>query len=208
MPVIVAPYLIEARSRADAAVPAGNPQRDGAMYLVVRLWNSAPRQDSLRGGAHPPEPTGAFMTDPDPRAAFAAMTKALIADFRTNGGHVTSGPFAGRPVLLLTTTGAKSGQPRLAPLVYSRDGDRYVIVASKGGAPTHPAWYHNLVAYPVVTVEVGGETFEARARVTEGTERDRLFAERVAASPNFAEYQNRTIRVIPVVVLERLGSSR
>ena len=74
------------------------------------------------------------MTDPDPRAAFAAMTKALITDFRANGGHVTGGPFAGRPVLLLTTTGAKSGQPRLAPLVYSRDGDGYVIVASKKAA--------------------------------------------------------------------------
>ena len=146
------------------------------------------------------------MTDPDPRAAFAAMTKALIADFRANRGRVESGPFAGRPVLLLTTTGARSGQPRLAPLVISRDGDRYVIVASKGGAPTHPAWYHNLLADPVATVEVGGETFEAQARVTEGTERDRLFAERVAASPNFAEYQHRTTRVIPVVVLERTGS--
>src|SRR5450759_6018598 len=145
------------------------------------------------------------MTDPDPRAAFAAMTAALITDFRTNGGQVTIGPFAGRPVLLLTTTGAKSGQPRLAPVVYSRDGDHYVIVASKGGSPTHPAWYHKLLANPVVTVEVGGETFEVRASVTEGTERDRLFAQRVATNPNFAEYQKRTTRVIPVVVLERLG---
>ena len=144
------------------------------------------------------------VTEPDPRAAFAAMTKALIPDFRANGGQVTSGPFAGRPVLLLTTTGAKSGQRRLAPVVYSRDGDAYVIVASKGGAPTHPAWYHNLIANPVVTVEVGRETFEARARATEGTERDRLFAERVETSPNFAEYQRRTTRVIPVVVLERI----
>jgi deazaflavin-dependent oxidoreductase (nitroreductase family) len=145
------------------------------------------------------------MTDPDPRAAFAAMTTALITDYRAHGGHVTSGPFAGRPVLLLTTTGAKTGQARLAPLVYSREGDGFVIVASKGGAPVHPAWYHNLVANPVVTVEVGGETFEARARVTEGAERDRLFAERATASPNFAEYQRRTTRVIPVVVLTRLG---
>jgi len=148
------------------------------------------------------------MTGPDPRAAFAAMTAALITDFRANGGQVTSGPFAGRPVLLLTTTGAKSGQPRLAPLVYSRDGDHYVIVASKGGAPTHPAWYQNLLAHPTVTVEVGEGTFEARARVTEGAERDRLFAQRAADSPNFAEYQRRTTRVIPVVVLKRLGHGR
>jgi deazaflavin-dependent oxidoreductase (nitroreductase family) len=145
------------------------------------------------------------MTEPDSRAAFAAMTTALIADFRAHGGQVTSGPFAGRPVLLLTTTGAKSGQPRLAPLVYSRDDDDYIVVASKGGAPSHPAWYHNLLANPVVTVEAAGETFEARARVTEGAERDRLFAERAATSPNFAEYQKKTTRVIPVVVLERLG---
>jgi deazaflavin-dependent oxidoreductase (nitroreductase family) len=145
------------------------------------------------------------MTDADPRAAFTAMTRALITDFRANGGQVTSGPFAGRPVLLLTTTGAQSGQPRLAPVVYSRDGDRYVIVASKGGSPTHPAWYHNLVANPVVTVEVGGETFEATARVTEGTERDQLFAQRAATNPNFAEYQKKTTRVIPVVVLERVA---
>jgi len=103
------------------------------------------------------------MTEPDRRAAFAAMTEALIADFRAHGGAVTSGPFAGRPVLLLTTTGAQSGQPRLAPLVYSRDGEHYVVVASKGGAPTHPAWYHNLLAHPIVTVEVGAEKFEARA---------------------------------------------
>ena len=117
------------------------------------------------------------MTDPDPRAAFAAMTAALIEDFRAHAGKVTSGPFAGRPVLLLTTTGARSGQPRLAPLVYSRDGERYVILASKGGAPTHPAWYRNLVAHPLVTVEVGPETFRARARVTDGAERERLFFE-------------------------------
>jgi deazaflavin-dependent oxidoreductase (nitroreductase family) len=144
------------------------------------------------------------MTDPDPRAAFAAMTTALISDLRANGGQVTSGPFAGRPVLLLTTTGAKSGQPRLAPLVYSRDGDAHVIVASKGGPP-NPAWYQNLLAHPVVTVERGGETFAARARVTEGAERDRLFAQRAADSPNFVEYQRKTTQVIPVVVLERLG---
>src|SRR5450759_59765 len=108
----------------------------------------------------PGEPgTMASMTDPDLRAAFAAMTKALIPAFRATGRQVTRGPFAGRPVLLLTTKGAKSGQPRLAPVVYSRDGEHYVIVASKAGSPTHPAWYHNLLAHPAVTAEVGGETF-------------------------------------------------
>ena len=84
----------------------------------------------------------ARMSSPDPRAAFAEMTKALITDFRAHDGVVTSGPFAGRPVLLLTTTGAKSGQPRLAPLVYARDGDHYVVAASKGGAPTPVSYTH------------------------------------------------------------------
>jgi deazaflavin-dependent oxidoreductase (nitroreductase family) len=145
----------------------------------------------------------AAMTDSDPRAAFAEMTKALITDYRAHG-EVTAGPFAGRPVLLLTTTGARSGRPRLAPLVYTRDGDRYVVAASKGGAPTNPAWFANLVANPLVSVEVGEETFEARASVPAGEERDRLWAAQVAEHPNFADYQRRTSRVIPVVVLERL----
>ena len=145
------------------------------------------------------------MSSSDPRAAFAEMTKALIIDFRAHDGVVTSGPFTGRPVLLLTTTGAKSGQPRLAPLVHNRDGDHYIVAASKGGAPTHPGWYFNLIANPAVTVEVGGETFTARAIVPEGVERDRLWAAHVAANPNFADYQQRTTRIIPVVVLERIG---
>jgi deazaflavin-dependent oxidoreductase (nitroreductase family) len=151
--------------------------------------------------------TMATMTSTDHQAAFVEMTRALIADFRAHAGQVTSGPFAGRPVLLLTTTGAHSGQPRHAPLVYSRDGERWVIVASKGGAPSHPSWYLNLVAHPVVTVEVGGETFEARATAVEGAERDRLFAAHAAASPAFTSYQQRTSRVIPVVVLERIDEA-
>jgi deazaflavin-dependent oxidoreductase (nitroreductase family) len=144
------------------------------------------------------------MTDTDPRAAYAAFTQALIEDLRANGGAITSGPFAGRDVLLLHTVGAKSGEPRLAPLVYSRDGDRLVIAASKSGAPEHPAWYANLVANPIVTVEAGGETFQARAIVAEGADRDRLWATHVAAHPGFAEYEGKTERVIPMVALEPL----
>jgi deazaflavin-dependent oxidoreductase (nitroreductase family) len=144
------------------------------------------------------------LPDPDPRAAYAPRTAALIDDFRANGGKVTSGPLAGGDVLLLATTGANSGQPRLAPLVYGRDGDRLVIVASKRGAPTHPAWYLNLLANPIVTVEVGAETFRARAVVAEGAERDRLFAARVENYPVFGEYQQQTERILPVVLLERL----
>jgi deazaflavin-dependent oxidoreductase (nitroreductase family) len=135
---------------------------------------------------------------------FSAFNETLIDDFRAHGGKVTSGPFVGRSLLLLTTTGARTGASRTAPVVYTRDGDRYVIVASKGGAPTNPAWYANLVANPIVTVEVGEETFQARATVVSGAERDRLYAQHALAYPNFLDYQQRTSRVIPVVRLERL----
>jgi deazaflavin-dependent oxidoreductase (nitroreductase family) len=144
------------------------------------------------------------MTDVDPRVAHEAFTRALVADLRAHAGEVTSGPFMGRPVLLLTTTGAHSGLPRLAPLVYSRDGDRLVVVASKGGAPVNPKWFANLVANPVVTVEARGETFPARAIVAEGADRDRLWAAHVRQHPGFAEYERKTTRQIPVISLERL----
>ena len=144
------------------------------------------------------------MTSNDPRADRDAFTNALIADHRAHGGRITSGPFEGRPVLLLHTVGATSGQPRIAPVVYSRDGDRFVIMASKGGAPTNPAWFANLVAHPEVTVEAEGETFLARAIVAEGAERDRLWNAHVAQHPGFADYEQRTDRVIPAVSLERI----
>lgn len=130
------------------------------------------------------------------------FNQQVIAEFRANGGKV-GGPFAGSPMLLLTTTGAKSGQSRTTPLVYTTDGDRIVIIASKGGAPTNPAWYHNLVANPTATVEIGTETFQARATVAEGAERERLFNQQAAQMPGFAEYQKKTTRQIPVVILER-----
>ena len=121
----------------------------------------------------------------------------VISDFRNNGGQ--------RPnTLILTTTGAKSGQPHVTPLVFLKDGDRYVVFASKGGNPRHPAWYHNLVANLNVTVEVEGETFEARASVAEPVERDRLYAIQSERMPNFADYQLKTERKIPVVILDRV----
>jgi deazaflavin-dependent oxidoreductase (nitroreductase family) len=132
------------------------------------------------------------------------FNQALIEEFRANDGKVT-GVFAGRPLVLLTTTGAKSGQPRVSPLVYTTDGDHIVIIASKGGAPTNPDWYRNIVANPVVTVELPGETFQARATVAEGEERERLYNAQAALMPAFAEYQQKTTRQIPVVVLERIG---
>lgn len=125
----------------------------------------------------------------------------LIETFRANDGKV---PGWNR-LLLLTTTGAKSGQPRTSPLAYSTDGDRLVVAASKGGAPTNPDWYHNLLANPVVTVEVGSERFQARAHVTEGQERDRVYAQHAEQMPGFAEYAKKTTRKIPAVLLERIG---
>lgn len=132
------------------------------------------------------------------------FNKTVIAEFRANGGQV-GGQFAGAPLLLLTTSGAKSGQPRTSPLVYITDGDRYVIVASKAGAPTNPDWFHNLLANPTVTVEVGAEQFQARAEVAAGAERERLYAAVASRLPQFEEYQRQTTRQIPVVVLTRLA---
>ena len=133
------------------------------------------------------------------------FNEALIEDLRAHGGKASSGPFVDRPVLILTAAGARTGERRTVPLVYSRDGDRYVVVASKGGAPAHPAWYGNVVANPTVTVEVDGETFEARATaLAGGPERDRLYAQHAVPMPAFLEYQRKTERVIPVVVLERI----
>jgi deazaflavin-dependent oxidoreductase (nitroreductase family) len=139
----------------------------------------------------------------DPSEAAREFNRGVIEEFRANQGRV-SGPFEGAPMMLLTTTGAKSGQARTSPVVYTRDGERFVIVASKAGAPTHPDWYHNLVANPEVIVEVGEDTFSARAVVTAGEERARLYDAHAALMPNFAEYARNTTREIPVVALERL----
>ena len=125
---------------------------------------------------------------------------SIIAEFRANGGRV-GGRFAGRPLLLLHTTGAKSGQRRVNPLAYTRDGDRLVVIASKGGAPTNPDWYYNLLANPLVTVEVGTEQFQAHATVPAEPERTRLFDQMAKVMPGFAEYQRNTTRPLPVVTL-------
>ena len=129
----------------------------------------------------------------------------LIEEFRANAGKVT-GVFAGAPMILVTHKGAKSGVERTTPLVYSRDGDRYVIIASMGGAPKHPQWFHNIKANPRVRIEVGADAFDADAEVLEdGAERQRLFDQQAALMPNFAEYQAKTDRVIPVIVLTPVG---
>ena len=128
--------------------------------------------------------------------------RQLIEEFRANRNKV-GGPFEGRPLLLLTTTGAKSGERRTTPMMYIPDGDRLLVIASNAGASTHPDWYRNVVAYPQVTVEVGNETFDATAVVTEGEERQRLWSRIVELYPFFAEHQAKITRQIPVIVLSR-----
>lgn len=126
----------------------------------------------------------------------------IIEEFRSNEGRV-GGNFKGAPLLLLTTKGRKTGAARTSPMMYLADGERLLVFASKGGAPTNPDWYRNLVADPEVTVEVGAETYRAHAHPVEGAERDRLYAEQASRYPGFAEYQANTDRVIPVVALVR-----
>jgi deazaflavin-dependent oxidoreductase (nitroreductase family) len=135
---------------------------------------------------------------------FNEFNRGVVEEFRANDGVVT-GAFAGAPMVLVTTTGAKTGKERVIPLVHTRDGDRVVVIASKGGAPAHPHWYLNLLANPEVTVELPGETFRARARaLTDGPERDRLYRAQADLMPNFDDYQEKADRTIPVVVLERI----
>jgi deazaflavin-dependent oxidoreductase (nitroreductase family) len=131
--------------------------------------------------------------------------RQVIEEFRANGGKV-SGPYEHTPLLLLTTTGAKSGERRITPMGYLPDGDRLIVIASNGGAPTHPDWYHNLVAHPQVTVEVGTETFDAIAVVTADAERDRLWTRAVEWDPFLAEHQAKTPRQFPVIALSRRES--
>lgn len=138
----------------------------------------------------------------DPRA-IDDLNQAVIKEFRANNGNV-SGPMEGMPVLLLTMTGAKTGRTLTRPLCYSRDGDQIVIIASYGGSPRNPPWYHNLLANPVVTVEVGTEKFKARAAESSGAERQRLFDAQAQLMPFFNDYQKKTKRQIPVLTLTRL----
>jgi deazaflavin-dependent oxidoreductase (nitroreductase family) len=132
------------------------------------------------------------------------FNQAVIDEFRANDG-IVGGYFAGANMLLLHTVGAKSGQPRTNPMVYVPDGDRIVVIASKGGDDSNPDWYYNLLANPTVTVELGKQKFQARATaVIDEPERSRLYAKMVEHRPGFAEYEQKTTRKIPAVVLERV----
>ena len=126
-----------------------------------------------------------------------------VRRYRETGGEVGHSWKEGSTVLLLTTKGRKTGKPRTTPLIYAQDGDRYVIVASKGGAPKHPGWFENLSKDPQVELQVKDDVFPARARVAEGEERERLWQKANEVWPHYAEYQQKTDRRIPVVVLER-----
>lgn len=131
-----------------------------------------------------------------------SFNQQIIDEFRANGGKV-GGPFEGGDLLLLTTTGARSGKQHTTPLGYVRYGGLLLVVGSAGGSPRHPAWYHNLLAHPLVQVEIGTDHYEAVAVPAEGPRRDRLFAHIVGVEPGYGDYQARTARTLPVVVLER-----
>ena len=136
-------------------------------------------------------------------AEWREYNQGVIEDFRANNGRQARRT---HPVILVTTTGAKTGEPRVVPLNFSTDGDRLVVIASNGGASTHPAWYRNLVAHPEVTIEHAGETFRARARTAEEPERTRLFDAQAKVMGFFDSYRRRVkAREIPVVVFERMG---
>ncbi len=126
----------------------------------------------------------------------------IIEEFRGNGGKV-GGQFEGAPLLLLHSTGAKTGAERVSPMMYQAVGDELAVFASKAGAPTNPDWYHNLMATPEAAIEVGTETVGVTARVAEGDERDRIWTKQTADYPGFADYERQTTRQIPVVVLSR-----
>ncbi len=132
------------------------------------------------------------------------FNQKVIAEFRANDGRL-GGPFEGAPVLLLHTTGAKSGQERVNPMMYQTIGDGFAVFASKAGAPSNPDWYHNLVAHPRVRAEVGTETIELNARVADTAEREPIWTAWKQAYPGFADYEAKTTRQIPVVILERVS---
>jgi deazaflavin-dependent oxidoreductase (nitroreductase family) len=137
------------------------------------------------------------------RDEFNQWNKTVVEEFRANGGKL-GGQFADAPVLLLHTKGRRSGKEFLNPLAYYADGDRYLVFGSKGGADTHPDWYLNLVAEPTAHIEVGTESFDVQVTDLQGEERDRLYAAQAEVMTNFADYQAKTTRVIPVIALSRI----
>ena len=142
------------------------------------------------------------MTEIPDAEAMKAFNKSIVDEFRVNGGKV-GGPFEGATLLLLTTTGAKSGQPRLTPLAYLTIDDKMIIIGSKAGADTNPDWVHNLRANPHAHIEVGTESYDVTARELPSEERDETYPKVVGLAPGFGEYQDKTSRIIPLFELQR-----
>ena len=186
--------------RATARVATGEER----LRLLAAM--TAQRASASESGRETPEHPPVIVLERvlDRDSDYNAFNRGFIEEFRARDGKV-GGIFEGLPLLLLTTTGAKTGQPRIAPLLYGEDNGRLVIVASKGGSPSHPDWYVNLLANPDVTVDLGTESFPARARATAGPERERLFALLKGVIPMLEETQAKTPRQLPVVVLERVS---
>ena len=143
------------------------------------------------------------MPIPEPVPDYGSVKDQLIAEIRAHG-HAVTGIYVGRQALVLTTTGARSGESRVSPLAYSTDTGRFVVTASRGGSPRHPSWYHNLVVNPIATIEVDLKRLGVRASTAEGEERERLWLQHIALHPGIGPYAGMTHRIIPVVVLEPL----
>ena len=143
------------------------------------------------------------MPIPEPVPDYGSVKDQLIAEIRAHG-HAVTGIYVGRQALVLTTTGARSGESRVSPLAYSTDTGRFVVTASRGGSPRHPSWYHNLVVNPIATIEVDLKRLGVRASTAEGEERERLWLQHIALHPGIGPYAGMTRRIIPVVVLEPL----
>jgi deazaflavin-dependent oxidoreductase (nitroreductase family) len=137
-------------------------------------------------------------------SSYHDYNRDLIKHLRDNKGKAPAGPFEGRDLVILSTKGAKTGEMHESPVVFSRDGEKYVVIASRGGAPINPSWYHNLKAHPEVTVEIGGEKFKVRAHEAGDDDYERLYQNHAAKMPAFNEYRKKTTRHIPVMVLERV----
>lgn len=143
------------------------------------------------------------MPIPEPVPDYGSVKEQLIAEIRAHG-HAVTGIYVGRQALVLSTTGARSGESRVSPLAYSTDTGRFVVTASRGGSPRHPSWYHNLVVNPIATIEVDLKRIGVRASTAEGEERERLWLQHIALHPGIGPYAGMTHRIIPVVVLEPL----
>jgi deazaflavin-dependent oxidoreductase (nitroreductase family) len=170
---------------------------------LVLAFSAVAYGQSNRSGAASTESSSSSGRETRGPSGLDELNQQVIQEFRANQGKV-DGRYAKVPLLLLTTTGAKSGRALTRPLAYTRDGERLVVIASFGGGPKNPPWYYNLVAHPEATVEVGSERFRVRATVATGAERQRLYNRQAEQLPAFAEYEKKTKRQIPVIVLTRI----